>query len=180
MQQLSRFNVRRQLHFERRLGLLLRDDVVFQSEIIDETDGRDGDGTIVFAPRCGDLDFKAAVARRFDPVRLDAEREAGLERLNLDAIQEIGPGLAIQFFDKQTVCAVLAELVRKRAFVCAGDIGLAQLLAIGVEEAHEQIARRTEAASPAGENQALVLGGREFKPVAVFWSGKAPVDNRGN
>ena len=137
MQQLSRFNARRQLHFERRLVLLLRDDVVFHSEIIAETDGRDGDGTIVFAPHSGDFDFKAAVARGFDAVCLDAEREAGLERLNLDAIHEVGPALAIQFFDEQTVCAVLAELVCKRAFICAGDIGLAQLLAIGVEEAHE-------------------------------------------
>src|SRR5207248_10514629 len=103
-----------------------------------------------------------------DFIGFEAEDKTRVERRDFDAIDEVGFAAAVQFLDEQTIRARLVELIGERSFIRAGDVGLGELLPVGVEKSHKQIARRTEAAGLAGEDKPLPLSGGNFKTVKVL------------
>src|SRR5439155_13948726 len=143
-------------------------DVVVQNEIVAQAGQREVDGTVVFPSGGGDFEVKTPVTGRLDFVGFEAEGKTRLERLDFDAIDKIGSAAAVEFLDKETIRARLIKFIRERSFIRAGDVGLGELLPVGVEQPHEQIARRTEAARFARKDQALPRAGGKFKPVAIF------------
>ena len=119
MNQLPGLDPRRQLRFERGLVLLLGDDVVFQIEIVARTCEGERNGAVIFVARGRDFEFKEAFRHGLDAVGLHTEREAGLQPLDADAINEVALSAAIEFFDKQMVYPGLVEPVCDRPFVGA-------------------------------------------------------------
>ena len=123
-----------------------------------------------------DLGRKDAPLRHVEFVGVGRECEAGAIRLKFNAVDMIGPAVVQQIFDSQRVIAVGGEGVVDGPFLRARVLDFDELRALGIEQTHEQIAGRAQAAGAADEHQVLTLLGREAEMVAIVRQVEAGVD----
>ena len=95
MKHLPGLGPRRQFHFERGLVRLFRNVVFFQNEIVAEAGQRQGDGTGVFTAGGGDFEVETRAAGSLDFNGFEAEDKTRVERLDFDAINEVGFATAV-------------------------------------------------------------------------------------